>query len=204
MSRCVTSLIAVGLLVLLSACNADRIGSSSLVSQTAARAQLVSNMRAQAGAPTPGYLLHASDKVRVKVYNEAEITGEYEVDAAGFVSIPLAGRIRAAGTTPRQLERAIRARLRDGIITDPKVSVEIAAYAPFYIHGEVKRAGELPYRPGITVIDAIASAGGFTYRADEGKVFLRRAGSMVEDVYPTDLPVPVYPGDNVRIPERYF
>ncbi len=151
------------------------------------------------------YLLGPGDRVRVKVYNEPDITGEYEVSRNGNVSIPLAGEIRAGGTTTRQLENAIRGRLAAGVITDPRVNVEVAVYAPFYIHGEVKRAGEYPYRPGLTVNDAVALAGGFSYRANEQKLYLQRAGAPEETiVYPTDAPIAVMPGDNIRIPERYF
>jgi polysaccharide export outer membrane protein len=150
------------------------------------------------------YLLGPNDRVRVKVYGEQDITGEYEIDSNGYVSVPLAGRMKAAGRTARQLERTIAAELSKGIIRDPRVNVEIAAYRPFYILGEVKKAGEYPYRNGLTVLDAVASAGGYTYRANENKVFLRRAGSTVEEVYALDAPVPIYPGDNIRIPERYF
>ena len=159
---------------------------------------------AQAGARPAGYSLRPNDRLRVKVYNEPEITGEYQVDASGFVSIPLAGRIRAAGQTAGQLERMIVARLTDGVIRDPKVSVEVATHAPFYILGEVKRPAEIPYKPGLTVLDAVAAAGGYTYRADERKVHIRRAGSNVEEIHPMDFPVRVYPGDNIRVPERYF
>lgn len=155
-------------------------------------------------ASSSGYLLGPNDRVRVKVYGEQDITGEYEIDGGGYVSVPLAGRVRAAGRTARQLERAIAAELSKGIIRDPRVNVEIAAYRPFYILGEVKKAGEYPFRNGLTVLDAIASAGGYTYRANENKVYLRRAGSTVEEVYALDAPVPVFPGDNIRIPERYF
>jgi polysaccharide export outer membrane protein len=106
--------------------------------------------------------------------------------------------------TTRQLERAITSALSKGIVRDPRVNVEIALYRPFYILGEVKKSGEYPYRVGMTVLDAIASAGGFTYRANENKVYLRRSGSTVEEIYPMDAPVLVFPGDNIRIPERYF
>lgn len=170
-------------------------------------------------APTPGiaqqkhaatgpsgrtYVLGPSDRVRVKVYGEPDIAGEYEVDGSGSVSIPLAGHIKAGGLTTQQLERAIAASLSKGIVRDPRVNVEIALYRPYYILGEVKKSGEYPYKSGLTVLDAVASAGGFTYRANEGKVLLRRAGSSVEEAYPLDAPVLVYPGDNIRIPERYF
>ena len=157
------------------------------------------------GASNPRtYLLGPNDRVRVKVYGEPDVTGEYEVDSSGYVSVPLAGRIKASGTTTRQLERAITSALAKGIVRDPRVNVEIAAYRPFYILGEVKKSGEYPYRVGMTVLDAVASAGGFTYRANESKVYLRRAGSTVEEIYPLDAPVLIFPGDNIRIPERFF
>ena len=150
------------------------------------------------------YVLGPNDRVRLKVYGEPDIAGEYEVDNNGNVSIPLAGHIRAAGLTTRQLERAVASALSKGIVRDPRVNVEIALYRPYYILGEVKKGGEYPYRLGLTVMDAVASAGGFTYRANENKVYLRRSGAGVEEVHALDAPIPVFPGDNIRIPERYF
>lgn len=156
-------------------------------------------------APTAGtYMLGPNDRVRVKVYGEPDISGEYEVDSTGQISVPLAGHITADGLTTKQLERAIAAALAKGIVKDPRVNVEVALYRPYYILGEVKKGGEYPYRLGLTVLDAVASAGGFTYRANENKVYLRRAGGTAEEVYSMDSPVPVYPGDNIRVPERYF
>ena len=165
----------------------------------------------QTSAQTPpsassaeGYVLGPNDRIRLKVYGESDITGEYEINNSGQVSIPLAGHIKAAGFTTRQLEKSIAAALAKGIVRDPRVSVEVAQYRPYYILGEVKKSGEYPYRNGLTVMDAVASAGGFTYRANENKVHLRRAGAGTEEILPLDAPVPVYPGDNIRIPERYF
>jgi protein involved in polysaccharide export with SLBB domain len=150
------------------------------------------------------YVLGSTDRVRVKVYGEPDVAGEYEVDSTGYISIPLAGRIRAAGLTTQQLERSITAVLAKGIVRDPRVNVEIALYRPFYILGEVKKSGEYPYRVGMTVLDAIASAGGFTYRANENKIHLRRSGSTAEEIYSLDAPVLIFPGDNIRVSERYF
>ncbi|MGQ0684176.1 polysaccharide biosynthesis/export family protein [Bradyrhizobium sp.] len=158
----------------------------------------------QPAASADAYTLGPNDRIRLKVYGESDITGEYEIDNTGNVSIPLAGHIRAAGATTRQLEKSIASALAKGIVRDPRVNVEIAQYRPYYILGEVKKSGEYPYRLGLTVMDAVASAGGFTYRANENKVFLRRAGAGAEEVHPLDAPVPVFPGDNIRIPERYF
>jgi protein involved in polysaccharide export with SLBB domain len=150
------------------------------------------------------YVLGPNDRIRLKVYGEADITGEYEVDSNGQVSIPLAGHIGAAGLTTKQLERTITSALAKGIVRDPRVNVEVALYRPYYILGEVKKGGEYPYRLGLTVMDAVASAGGFTYRANENKVYLRRSGAGAEEIYALDAPILVFPGDNIRIPERYF
>jgi polysaccharide export outer membrane protein len=160
--------------------------------------------RAEESSDSQSHTLGPSDKVRIRVYGESDITGEYEVDNNGFISVPLAGRVKAAGLTTRQLERAVAAALSKGLLRDPRVNVEIATYRPFYILGEVKRAGEYPYKSGLTVLDAVASAGGYTYRANESKVVIRRAGSNVEETFPLNAPVPVFPGDNIRIPERFF
>jgi polysaccharide export outer membrane protein len=165
---------------------------------------LAQDKRVSGASPSGTYLLGPTDRVRLKVYGEADITGEYEVDSNGFVSIPLAGPVKAAGLTTRQLEKSITSALAKGIVRDPRVNVEIALYRPFYILGEVKKSGEYPYRTGLTVMDAVATAGGFTYRANENKVYLRRSGSTVEEIYALDSPVLIFPGDNVRVPERYF
>jgi len=169
-----------------------------------ASAQTGPSASAPSASSAESYILGPNDRIRLKVYGESDITGEYEINNTGQVSIPLAGHIKAAGATTRQLEKAIASALAKGIVRDPRVNVEIAQYRPYYILGEVKKSGEYPYRHGLTVLDAVASAGGFTYRANENKVFLRRSGAGAEETYPLDAPVPVYPGDNIRIPERYF
>jgi protein involved in polysaccharide export with SLBB domain len=172
-------------------------------------ANVSSNAFAQAQPPSSAaaaesYVLGPNDRIRLKVYGEADITGEYEIDSNGQVSIPLAGHIKAADLTTKQLERSITSALAKGIVRDPRVNVEVALYRPYYILGEVKKSGEYPYRLGLTVMDAVASAGGFTYRANENKVYLRRSGTSVEEVHALDAPIPVFPGDNIRVPERYF
>jgi protein involved in polysaccharide export with SLBB domain len=150
------------------------------------------------------YVIRPSDQLRVQVYDDQNITGEYQVDASGYISIPLAGRVKASGLTPPQLERAIVAKLTNGVLKKPDVAVQILAYGPIYVHGEVKRAGEFPYKPGLTIMDAVALAGGYTYRADESAAFVTRAGSHVERSYGLNGSVRIYPGDNIRIPERFF
>ena len=143
--------------------------------------------------PAESYVLGPNDRVRLKVYGEPDIAGEYEIDSTGQVSIPLAGHVKAAGLTTKQLERSIRSALSKGIVRDPRVNVEIALYRPYYILGEVKKGGEYPYRLGLTVMDAVASAGGFTYRANENKVYLRRSGAGVEETYALTHPFRFFP-----------
>ena len=174
-------------------------------------AGISAGLSVHASAQTPpsasseaSYILGPNDRINFRRHGESDITGEYEINNSGQVSIPLAGHIKAAGATTRQLEKAIASALAKGIVRDPRVNVEIAQYRPYYILGEVKKSGEYPYRHGLTVMDAVASAGGFTYRANENKVLLRRSGAGAEETYPLDAPVPVFPGDNIRIPERYF
>jgi polysaccharide export outer membrane protein len=150
------------------------------------------------------YAIRPSDQLKIQVYDDQNITGEYQVDSGGYISMPLAGRIKASGLTPAQLERAIKAKLTNGVLTNPDVAVQVLTYGPIYVHGEVKRGGEFPYRPGLTVMDAVALAGGYTYRADESAAFVTRAGSQVERGHALDHSVRIYPGDNIRIPERFF
>ena len=153
---------------------------------------------------TGPYILGPGDRLRIKVYNEPDLTGEYEVNSGGFVSLPLVGQIKASGLTTSQLERNIAARMKGKIEQQPNVNVEVAAYAPFYVFGEVKKAGEYPYRPGLTIADAVATAGGLTYRANEHEIFVRHAGSRVEDIVTLAHQIRVFPGDNIRVSERWF
>ena len=150
------------------------------------------------------YILGPGDRLRIKVYSEAELTGEYEISSAGIVSVPLVGHVHATGLTTSQLEQTIAARMKDRFAQDPKINVEIASYAPFYIYGEVKKGGEYPFRPGLTVADAIATAGGLTYRANENKILVQRAGSETQQTATLDVPTRIFPGDNIRVLERMF
>lgn len=157
-------------------------------------------MRGSTGA----YVLGPGDRLTVKVYSDPDMSGDYEINSAGAVAMPLVGDVKASGMTTKQLERAISAKMRGRVAKDPDVSISVSAYAPFYVYGEVKKPGEFPYRIGLTVADAVATAGGLTYRANEQKILLRRAGSSAEQLTSLDVPVKIYPGDNIRVSERMF
>ncbi|MDW7712454.1 MAG: polysaccharide biosynthesis/export family protein [Deferrisomatales bacterium] len=150
------------------------------------------------------YLLGSGDRVRVSVFGEPDLSGEFEVDGTGMVALPLIGELGAAGGSVRQLEQALRDALADGYLVDPRVSVEVLNYRPFYILGEVKSPGKYPYVSGMSVLNAVAMAGGYTHRAREGRAEITRGGDPGNVVKNAPPATPVYPGDIIRIPERFF
>lgn len=150
------------------------------------------------------YHLDAGDKLRVVVYGQEGLTNTYAIDAGGAITMPLIGAVPARGRTTAGLAAEIGARLRNGYIREPSVAVEIEAYRPFFILGEVAAPGQYPYVPNMTVESAVAIAGGFSPRARRDTVTLTHsdaAGSM-RTVVP--LGTPVGPGDTVFIGERWF
>lgn len=160
------------------------------------------------GAAVPAgptvYQLGTGDRLRVTVFGEASLTGEYAVGASGALSLPLIGDVPALGLSPADLERAITTRYAAGFLNQPRVSIEVLTYRPFFILGEVNKPGEYPYSSGLTVLNAVALAGGFTYRANQRQVYLKHAGEDREQPVTLTTAVPVNPGDTVRIGERYF
>ena len=150
------------------------------------------------------YRLDSGDRVRVIVFGQDNLSRVYNVDPGGAVSLPLIGPIRARGLTAFQLSTDIEAELRRKYIKDPKVSVEIETYRPFFILGEVKRPGQYPFVNAMTVEAAVAIAEGYTERAKKRMVRLtRRFGGVNSTVMvPTDYPV--QPGDTIYVLERFF
>jgi len=148
--------------------------------------------------------LEAGDKLRVTVYGEDKLSGDYQVNTAGYVALPLAGSIKVAGMTGPETERALEQRFKGPYLRAPRVTVEVLTFRPFYVLGEVQKPGEYPFRTGLNVLSAIAIAGGGTYRANTSKVMIQRSGSTELREYPQSPSVPVMPGDLIRVPERYF
>lgn len=158
-------------------------------------------------APDPAvsdYRLGAADKVRIVVFGEDALGGEVVVNAEGKVALPLIGEIQAAGLTVPQFQDAITQALGQGYLNQPRVTAQVLTYRPFYILGEVNRPGEYPYVVDLTVLNAVATAQGFTYRANTRRIFVRRAGSQAEQPLPLTADTRVAPGDTLRIGERYF
>ena len=150
------------------------------------------------------YRLGTGDKVRIVVFNEPSLSGEFQIDDSGTLAMPLVGAIKAGGLTTRDLEKQLTAKLKGGFVRDPKVSAEVANYRPFYIIGEVEKPGEYPYRNGLSILAASAVSGGFTYRASRSKVYIKRANESFERELPLGPTTMVMPGDVIRVPERYF
>ena len=191
-----------GLLALTSACaGSPGSGPGTDRSRTARAANESAPSDATASKPA-AYRLGSGDKLRVIVFGEEDLSGEFEVDDTGAVSLPLVGQIDAGGQTLRSFEAAVRARLSEGYLKDPRVSVQVLNYRPFYIIGEIEKGGEYPFVSGMRILNAVALAGGFTYRANSGKVFITRGGEELEFKVSPELRLE--PGDLIRVPERFF
>lgn len=150
------------------------------------------------------YRLGPGDKVRVIVFGEASLTGEFFVSGSGAISLPLIGDVSVLNQTAGQVQVAIQNALKDGYLRDPRVSLEVLTYRPFYILGEVNRPGTYPYTSGLTVLSAVATAQGFTYRANTRRAFIKRARETREVEVQLNSDVVVQPGDTIRIGERFF
>jgi polysaccharide biosynthesis/export protein len=164
---------------------------------------------AYAAAPRPvaydsAYRLDAGDKLRVVVYGQEGLTNTYAIDAGGSITMPLIGSVPARGRTPAGLAAEISGKLRHGYIRDPSVAVEIEAYRPFFILGEVAAPGQYPYVPNMSVESAVAIAGGFSPRALRDRVTLAHTDSSGSMRVVVPLGTALSPGDTVLVGERWF
>lgn len=182
--RSAWSILAIAAVILLAACTS--------------RPQMVAV--ADTNAQSSHYRLGSGDKVKINVFGDESLSGEHQVDGNGTFNFPLVGNVKAAGLTSTELEQSLRSHLNE-YLHDPRVSVEVEGYRPFYIVGEVKNPGSYPYVDGMTVINAVAIAGGFTYRAKENEFDIQRkdnqslgAGQVTK----------VLPGDVIVVRERFF
>jgi protein involved in polysaccharide export with SLBB domain len=158
----------------------------------------------EGGATAPEYTLGSGDQVRVTVFNEPQFSGEYTVDGSGHVAMPMIGGVSVDGLTVPAAENAIAEELSEKALVSPDVSVEVVNYRPFYILGEVRAPGQYPYVDDMTVLTAIAIAGGLTYRAetDRFSIIREKGGQAVE--WAAERNSIVRPGDVITVFERYF
>ena len=180
------------------------LAAALLLSGCAGRTLTQDEQQSLTTAATAAPKLQPGDKIRVTVFGEDKLSGEYELDQSGQISLPLAGTVQALGLTQSELEQALANKFRSQYLKNPKVTVTIATLRPFYVMGEVTKPGEYPYKSGLNVLTAMALAGGPTYRAHRTTVQIQRLGETSMREYPISASVPILPGDVIKVPERYF
>jgi polysaccharide biosynthesis/export protein len=180
-------------------------GGLLLASCAASNLSLVSVADANAGL-TQGYRVAGGDKLKVSVFDEPTLTGEFGVGLDGGLALPLIAPIQTAGLVPDQIAAKIAAALAEGgFVLSPRVTVEVSQHRPFYILGEVAAPGEYPYIGDLTVEQAIAKARGYTPRANKSEVVLRRHGwGAGKRVRLGTMPLLIAPGDTITIQEAFF
>lgn len=190
------SIVSLGLaaccLTLISACSSGSIQEASIASANA--------------AIETGYVISEGDRVKITVFDEASLTGEYDVGLDGTIPFPLIGDVAAKGASPEELNRAITTALRDGgYVLSPRVAVEVMQHRPFYVLGEVRQPGEYIYVSNLTLEQAIAKAGGYTPRANKDLVILQRKNwTSARRIRLGEAPLLIAPGDTITIREAFF
>jgi polysaccharide export outer membrane protein len=160
---------------------------------------------ADAGASgDASYELRPGDRVQVDVFNQADLTGEYVLDDSGRFSMYLIGDVEAGGLTVDELEQVLIGRFKPDYLVNPRISVKVQGYRPYYLMGEVRRTGSFTYVDGLTFLTAIAAAGGYTYRARKDVVYVIRGTDNSREEVKLDVNEKVQPGDIIRIAERIF
>lgn len=150
------------------------------------------------------YRLGSGDKLKLVVFNQTDLNGEYTIDGTGNISLPLVGTIAAKDLTLEELDKKIKEKLSPDFLLNPKLSIEVLNYRPFYILGEVATPSSYPYVSGMTYLTAVAIAGGFTYRAKENVVYVIHGNDPSQKEVETRMDEQVLPGDIIRVDERLF
>lgn len=156
------------------------------------------------GPVAENYRLGPGDRISVNVFNHTDLSGDYTLDGSGRFPMLFVGQVEAAGLTAAELEVALVDALRPDYLVNPRVTVQVLTYRPFYIIGEVGGAGAYPYVDGMTYLNAIAIAGGYTFRAKQDIVYVIRAGDPEEEEIRLPVSDRVQPGDIIRVDERMF
>ena len=151
------------------------------------------------------YKLGPGDQIRIITFGSEELTGPFNLDDTGNVAMPLIGNVPAAGLSTDAFAARLKQKMLDGgFLRNPSVAVQVAVYRPISVLGEVLKPGQYPFQPGMTMLTAVAAAGGFTYRAVEDYAAdIRNVdGQAVEGkIFANSF---LAPGDVVKIYERHF
>ncbi len=151
------------------------------------------------------YRLGVGDVVSVRVFGEDDLSRDkVKVTDAGTVAYPILGELKVQGRTVGELEKLVADGLRGRYLVNPRVSVTVDEYRPFYVDGQVGKAGGIPYQPGLNVAKAISLAGGLRERASTNKMYITREGDKPQNRIKVDMSTDVHPGDVLTIEESFF
>jgi len=151
------------------------------------------------------YRLAGGDVISINVLGEDELKREkVRLTDAGTIQYPVLGEIRVKGLTIGDLVNQITSGLKGRYLVDPKVTVSIDEYRPFFINGEVFKPGGYPFVPGLTVLKAVSIAGGFKDRASKSKMFVIRDGSSSDKREKVEMDTNIFPGDILTVEESFF
>ena len=158
----------------------------------------------QPAGERPAYTLGSGDQLKLTIFGQEDLSGEYEVDGNGTISLPLVGDVDVGDKTVNSAETAIEEAYKPDYLVNPRVSIQVLNYRPFYILGEVEEPGSYAYVNGLTVVEAVSIAGGYTYRADKDDVKIVRKTEPEKELIDVQENTRVLPGDTIRVPERFF
>lgn len=150
------------------------------------------------------YRVDSGDRLRVTVFDQKDLSTTYSVDQAGYIAFPLIGTVPARGRTLQELEGQIAAKLRQGYLRDPDVSIEVDRYRSIFVMGEVGQPGQYTYVPGMTIQNAIAVAGGYTARANQANADVTRKVNGNILTGRVSISSSVLAGDTIYVRERLF
>ena len=154
--------------------------------------------------PESSYRLGPGDRIIIKVFGEDDLSMDFRLNDSGRLNYPFLGELVVEGRTVAELEQLITKGLKDSYLRDPAVTISIAEYRPFFLKGEVRNPGAIPYQPKLTVERAIAIGGGFTERASRSKIEIIRAGDPAHKAMHVELSDAVYPGDIITVKQSFF
>ena len=151
-----------------------------------------------------GYALGAGDKLKITIFNEPDLSGEFDINGQGIISLPLVGQIKVIGQTTSDVQALLTEKYGKDYLVNPRVNVEVLNYRPFFILGEVNHPGSYPYVNGMTVINAVALAGGYTPRANHDRIKIKHINESTDQEKEVKEDSAVLPGDVIEVPERFF
>jgi protein involved in polysaccharide export with SLBB domain len=162
-------------------------------------------LQAQDLSQESGYTLNAGDSIRIYVYGESDLTFErLLIGQNGRISYPFLGELKVTGKSSAQLQQVLINGLKPDYLTDPRISVSIVKYRPFFINGEVKSPGGVDFQPGLTLRKAISLAGGFTERANKKQVLVIVDSDKEREEKKVGLDYRVQPGDIFTVQDTFF